>query len=305
MSSLIPVTVRPNHIKFVDASDVLLHDFIENLGITSIDEINETLKSYNINYSYNVNTARALKFSKDFGGILLKNEEVFFGKNGELALNKRIQLEPNSIDSVNLYLEVLQQIDRKETYGGGYLHQGLKILEKLLRVRSNSVPSYSAQNGSLDVSIGKRLTPYTHEVICPQIPCIKLLGIETTLGLKKRKFDNYSIPLLFDLDNGNHRRALEKMNQLDSALNDLLTNYSHKKSLYKEDIYFIEIGKKLKDFKGKWINEHGNIIKRMTESQIPEGTILNVSLQIQHLWMKGSQSKVKFHASEIQIVDRC
>lgn len=303
MSSLIPVTVRPNHIKFVDTSDVLLHDFIVNLDTTSIDEINETLKNYNINYSYNVNTARALKFSKEFGGILLKNEEVFVGNNDELYPSTK--LRPNSIDSVNLYLEVLQQIDRKDTYGGGYLHQGLKILEKLLRVRANSIPSYSSQIGSLDVSIGKRLTPYTHEVLCPQIPCIKLRGIETTLGLKKRKFGNYSIPLLFDVDNGNHRRALEKMNQLDSALNDLLTNYSHKKSVYNDDIYFIEIGKKLKDFKGKWINEQGKIIKRMTESQIPEGTILNVTLQIQHLWIKGSQSKVKFHASDIQIVDRC
>ena len=302
MSSLIPVTVRPNHIKFVDTCDVLLHDFIANLDTSPIDDINDTLMTYNIDYSYNGNTARALKYSKDFGGILLKNEAVYFGNNDELYPNTR--LRPNSIDSVNLYLEVLQQIDRKDTYGGGYLHQGLKILEKLLRVRANSIPSYSSQTGSLDVSIGKRLTPYTHEVLCPQIPCIKLRGIETTLGLKKRKFGNYSIPLLFDVDNGNHRRALEKMNQLDSALNCLLADCSHKKSLYKEDIYFIEIGKKLKDFKGKWINEQGNRIKRMTESQIPDGTILNITLQIQHLWMKGSQSKVKFHASEIQIVDR-
>ncbi len=301
MSSPIRVTVAPNHIRFVDRSDVLLHDFISNLDTTSIEDINKTLKNYNINYSYTVNTARALKYSKDFGGILLKNEAVFTGTDNELYPD--IRLEPNSIESVNLYLEVLQQIDRNETYGGGYLHQGLKILEKLLKVRSNTVPVFSPQIGSLDVSIGKRLTSYTKELICPDIPYIKLLGIKTTLGLKKRKFDNYSIPLLFDVNNGNHRRAMEKMNELDSSINNLLADYSHKRTLH-DDVFYIELGKKLKDFKGKWINERGNRIKRMTESQIPEGTFLNVTLQIQHIYMSGSQSKVKFRASEIQIVDR-
>ena len=300
MSSPIRVTVAPNHIRFVDTSDVLLHDFISNLDTTSIDDINKTLRNYNINYSYTVNTARALNYSKEFGGILLKDEEVFIGNDDELY---PIRLEPNCIESVNLYLDVLQQIDRKDTYGGGYLHQGLKILEKLLRVRSNTIPAFSPQTGSLDVSIGKRLTSYTNELICPDVPYIKLRGIETTLGLKKRKFDNYSIPLLFDVDNGNHRRAMEKINGIDSAVNNLLTDYSHKKSLH-DDVYYIELGKKLKDFKGNWINEQGIRIKRMTESQIPEGTLLNVTLRIQHIYRSGRQSKVKFHASEIQIVER-